>query len=217
MPQMARQCKNFGELKIYWAENYNVKVAEEIAKLDFKSVQEAMIGVETVLKEFPPAMRFLKEFSTYNQGLMTCARGLGIINFNSKYFSDRRRLLSTLDAGVRSGYYHKNMNPFSAGGHEAGHIVEDWLIDKLGGTAGDLLTRKFPQKIIEETYLRLLKTFKTPNEVRTLIQLKLEIAKYSLKNPSECLALVISDCVANQEKATILSRAIWERIKEELN
>ena len=47
--------------------------------------------------------------------------------------------------------------------------------------------------------------------------MKREISKYALKSLSECISEAISDYVANGENASILSKEIWKRLKEELN
>ena len=52
LPKGVGLCKTFDEIKLYWADNYNVKVADEIAKLHFGAVRAAMSGVEAVLEEF---------------------------------------------------------------------------------------------------------------------------------------------------------------------
>ena len=89
-PQAVNNIKSFEDLKLYWAENYNVKVSEGIGKLHFESVKTVLVGVETVLKEFPPAMRHLREFGLLDTSLMTTERGNGKINFNPEYFNARR-------------------------------------------------------------------------------------------------------------------------------
>ena len=97
-----------------------------------------------------------------------------------------------------------------------GHIVEDWLIEKYGGSAQDVKSRAFPEKWILEAYAKATQTFHN-KEFMTLEQLKEEIGKYATKNPSECLATAISDYFTNGERASLLSRFIWQRLKEELN
>ena len=209
-------CKTFEEFKLYWAENYNVKVSEELSKLHFKSVQTAAAGVEAVLKEFPPAGRYLKELTTLEAGIMTTTRFYGKINFNPRYFLAEDKIAGVIVAGVENGFYPKNMTISGAGAHEMGHIIEDWLIDKCGGSAQDVKSRAFPEKWILEAYAKAIQTFQK-KEFRTLEQLKEEIGKYAIKNPSECLATALSDYFMNGEQAALLSRTIWQRLKEELS
>lgn len=217
-PQTVGKCKTFDELKIYWAENYNVKADDSIAKLHFGSVQAAMNGVETVLKEFPPAIRFLKEFSTRPESLMTTVRGRGIINFAPECFSDEQKLLATLANGVKSGFYIKNANPLSAWAHEAGHIIEDWLIDKYDGNvldAQEIKRREQARRIVQ-------RAFSIAKEIpegtgKTISQLKVEISLNANDiKISECLASAVADYVTNEQNSALLSQCIWRVLKKEL-
>ena len=209
-------CKTFGELKTYWAENYNVTIQDTVKKLHFESVKLACAGIEAVLKEFAPAGRHLKEFDVLNAGIMTTTRFKGKINFNPEYFSDGEKSANAIAAGVEGGFYPKNMATAGAGAHEMGHIIEDWLTKKYGGSAADVQSRIFPEKWILEAYAKVIQTFQK-KEFKSLKQLQKEIAEYATKNPSECLATAISDYFTNKDKAELLSRFIWQRLKEELN
>ena len=147
---------------------------------------------------------------------MTSSRGRGIINFNPEYFSNRQKLLNTLAVGVKSHFYIKNATPVSVGAHEAGHIVEDWLIDKYN--AGDVSSRVLPEMLIKEAYISLLQTYKSPDEVKQLGQLTKEISRNAnVNNFSECLADAVSDLMTNRENASQLSVAIYQRLKKELD
>ena len=210
-------CKTFEEFKLYWADNYNVKVSEELGKLDFKSVQTAATGIEAVLKGFPPAGFHLKEFNVLrNSAVMSTARGLGKIYFNPDYFTEAETLAATIAAGVKSGFYPANMTPFGAGAHEAVHIVEDWLIEKYNEHK-DTKLRIVPTKIIQRAYMRAMKNFRTVEEFKSLDVLRAEICGHALKyNTSECLADGGSDYMTNKQNSALLSRMIWEVLKGEL-
>ena len=215
-PQTVGKCKTFDELKMYWAENYNVKVDDSIAKLHFGSVQAAMNGVEAVLKEFPPAMRFLKEFGLHSGGLMTTVRGRGIIYFDPESFSNADNIISEIQAGIEKGFYPKNMSVFGVGAHEAGHIVEDWLIDKSGAPK-DVNLRIVPRRIVSEAYASALKTIRASGRFKTSKELIGEICTHALKyNESECVADAIADYKINKENAALMSRNISQRLKKEL-
>ena len=217
-PRTASECKSFDDLKTYWAENYNVKVSDEIATLHFESVREACRGIERVLNEFPPAGRYLKELALNDaDGLMTTSRFAGKINFNPAYFTDKVKITAEIHAGVVSGFYPKNMTVFGAGAHEMTHIVEDWLIDKSDlPKVADL--RIMPKRIVLEAYVQIIKTFGTAEEVRTLNQLRAEISRHARRyNFSECLADAAVDYLTNGQMAALLSKGIWKRLKETLN
>ena len=192
-----------------------MKVDDAIGKLHFDSVRQALAGVEAVLKEFPPAMRYLKEFGLLNESIMTTERGNGKINFNPEYFNNVEKLTATLAAGVRSGFYPKNMTIFGAGAHEAGHIVEDWLLAKYG--VDNVSSRIVPQKVVLEAYMEVMRRLARAGEFKSLQQLKIEIAGYAIKNDSECMALGISDYETNEISSANLSIEIWRRLKKELS
>ena len=189
-----------------------MKVNDEIATLHFESVRAALSGVEAVLKEFPPAGSFLKEFGLLNEALMTTERG--IINFNPEYFTDERKFTATIDAGVRVGYYPKNMTAAGVGAHEMGHIVEDWLIKKHKETS-DVRLRILPRKLIRAAYQRAIAT--PEGKGKSIEQLKTEIAVHaSEENASECLSDAVCDYFTNATKAALLSRILWGILKEDL-
>ena len=176
-----------------------------------------MSGVEAVLGEFPSAGFHLKEFNVLrNSAVMSTARFSGRINFNPEYFSNAGKLAATIEAGVKSRLYPKNMSVFGAGAHEAGHIVEDWLITKYGGTAADVSSRVFPEKWVREAYIQAMKTFNSIEEFKTLPQLRESVSRNARRlNFCECLADAIADYIINTNQAALLSREIWLRIKKE--
>ena len=208
------KCRNFEELKTYWSDNYNVKIGDELSKLHFETVRQAMGGIEAVIKEFEPAVAHLKEMRLLEVGLMSTVRGKGVINFNPEYFSDMNRLLDELNAGAKVGYYHKNMSVLSVGAHEAGHILEDWLIAK-SGDAKDVSLRIVPRKIVREAYKHAIQT--VAGKGKTIGELKNQICTHALKeNNSECLADAISDYITNGSNAALISIEIWRTLKGEM-
>ena len=204
--------ETFDELKLYWAENYNVEVVAEIAKLNFEAIRAAMSGIETVLEEFPQAGFFLKELNVLSDALMSTWREHGKIYFNPEIFSSAEKVKDTIAAGVKSRLYPKNMTVVGAGAHEAGHIVEDWLIKKFRSV--HTTYRPVPRRLIQEAYQNVILT--SEGKSKSLKKLTEEISDYALENPSECLATAISDYITNGKDASVISRAIWVRLKEEL-
>ena len=213
-PSNTGNCNTFKELQSYWADNYNVKMGDELSKLHFETVKGACRGIEVVLKEFPPAINFLKAMGVLEVGMMSTVRGKGIINFNPEYFSDTNRLLDEIKTGIKVGYYHKNMKVLSVGAHEAGHILEDWLISK-NGEPKNVSLRIVPRKIVCEAYKRAIQTVE--GKGKTIGELKNQICKHAFtENNSECLADAVSDYITNRSNATLLSLEIWRTLKEEL-
>ena len=197
--------------------NYNVKVGETISKLHFETVRQAMGGIETVIKEFPPAGKFLQEIEVRRLKVMTTEYGgryvgkPNKINFNPDYF-DKAEHLSGMVMGATTSYHPKNTGIFEIGAHEMGHILEDWLAYKYNGTYQELKNRIFARKIVQGAYSRAKLT-----EGKNIAQMKAEISEYAGENLSECIAEAVSDYVANGENAALLSKEIWKRLKEELN
>ena len=211
-PQVVTGCKTFDELKLYWSDDYNVKISDDVGKLHFESVREALRGVEAILNDFLPAGRFLKEISVRSGDLMTTIREHGIINFAPEYFSDGTEISKAIANGVRLGFYPKNMTVYGAGAHEMTHIVEDWLNDKHKVPLTGF--RALPRRFIQEAYLEAItKPEGKGKSLKTLIK---EIAGYATKNPSECLATAVSDYKTNGANSALLSVEIWRRLKEEL-
>ena len=214
VPKGVGLCKSFDEIKLYWADNYKVKVVDEIGKLNFEAVRAAMSGVEAVLEEFPQARSFLREFNVFSSGLMSTWRGHSKIYFNPEYFSNISTLISIITNGIKTGYYPKNMNVLGAGTHEAGHIVEDWLREKHNENTETLL-RILPRKLIREAYQQAALHVEGKN--KSIEQMRSEISTHaSLENLSECLADAICDYIINDAKAALLSREIWNVLKGEL-
>lgn len=115
--------------------------------------------------------------------------------------------------GASTGYYIKNVTPFSVGAHEAGHTVEDWLINKHG--VGNITSRILPRKLIREAYARAIQT--AEGKGKTISQLKAEISIYALKeNNSECLSEALADYIVRGTDAALLSKEILNVLRMEL-
>ena len=139
-------------------------------------------------------------------------RGHGKIYFNPEIFSSAEKVTAEIVEGAKKGYYPKNMTAIGVGAHEAGHIVEDWLIKKFNSVHTEY--RPTPRRLIHEAYQNAILT--PDGKGKSLDALKKDVAKYALENPSECLASAVSDYIINAENAAILSRMIWQRLKDEI-
>ena len=213
-PKEVSICKTFDELKIFWAENYNVKVSETVGNLHFDSVRTACAGIEGVIKEFLPAGQRLDEIGTKRSGVMCAEYGGAVnkINFNPAYF-DIPEHLSGMIMGTETGFHPKNTGILEAGSHEMGHILEDWLNHKHDGTFQDLKKHLQARQLIQRAFAEAKKKQKG----KTITQMKEEISEYATTNIAECLAESVADYIANGEQAALLSRQIWRELKKELN
>ena len=200
-------CKDFEQLQYYWASNYNVKMNEPVKKLDFACVNLVLQGVERVLREFPAAGLYFRELAVNNRAIMSVEEG--VMFFNAEWFSQPKALQMAFIEDARSGFHPKNTTLKESGSHEAGHFVEQALIDKRDG---EKIRRTHATALVKEAYNRI-----QSHSNKDLRQLRSEISMYANKNVSECLAEAISDYVANGENAAELSREIWKMLKEELS
>ena len=188
--------------------------------MHFETVRQAMCGIEAVIKEFEPAGKFLQEIDVRRLKVMTTEYGgryIGKpnkINFNPDYF-DKVENLSGMIMDSKTGYHPKNTGIFETGSHEMGHILEDWLTYKYKGTFQELKNRIFARKVVQDAYSRA--KLSEEGRGKNILQMKLEISRYSNENVSECIAEAVSDYIANGENAALLSKEIWKRLKEELN
>lgn len=202
----------FDELQVYWRENYNVEVADEIRSLDFDSVCLAMQGVEEVLNRFPKAARFFKAFeadATLSDNVIMGTEFEGQIKFNSRIFSDKAWLKTRAKKDRESGFHPKNTGIREYGAHEAGHILVRAFIDKCGGDSGDWNDDTSAWRI-------LIRAWGALGESVHIKETRCEISKYALKNASETIAEAVSDYTRNGDAAAKLSKEIWRMLGEEL-
>ena len=132
-PTLPVKSRQFIEFQNYWKKTYNVKVSDDLAKLDFETVQEAANGIEYILKRFPAAAHEITEFRVVTDGKIMSTSYTGQIAFNPIYFKNAEFLKKTVKANADSGYHPKNTQIFHYGAHEAAHLIEIALIKKYGG------------------------------------------------------------------------------------
>ena len=216
--------RNFNDLQVALAERYGLSFDDSVRKLDFEAVKPASIGVATIIDEFPNAKEMFKGLSTNNNGMM-CASFSGLINFNPKYFTDKKVIESKMKEGAESGFHPKNATVLGCAAHEAGHILERMLIQIAHPRAtNDLYERssaieewnkcKQAQRVISEACKRAKKT--PEGKGLNNATLKSNVSMYAMKNASECLAECVCDYTDNRNNANILSRMVWDVLKEEL-
>lgn len=192
-----------------------MKVADSLKTLRFESVKKVCEGIETVMQNFPPAVSFLNELTVQRSGIdgiMTTTRQRGGISFSPEYFSNEAKMLDAIKAGVKTGYYPPKTGLKGIGAHEAGHIIEDWLMAQYG--IKDVGSRTMARKITCDAYKRAVKT--PEGKGKSVSRLKIGISNYANEGSlSECLAEALSDYITNGKDAAVLSREIWQVLKEE--
>ena len=187
-------------------------MSDAIESLDFNSVKNTAYGVEIMINEFPQAKNTFAGFDIGKSGV-ACASFNGKISFNPKYYNDAKNLQCMIQ-GNTTGFHPKNTGIIEIGSHEMGHILELALINKYNGGVWSWSECTEAKKIVSEG-CKLAK--KLPDgKGKVNATLKREISGYAMQNASECMAEAVADYVANKEKASVLSRVIWNLLKGEL-
>lgn len=217
--------QTFSELRSYMEGTYSMVIDQSVDLLDFESVKEGAQGIEYVIKEFPQAKTSFKGIGTNKNGLM-CAGYDGVINFNPNYYKTRKMALYShgIGEGIRpSGMHPNGNNCFGSGAHEAGHILEKAIVDKINGGESPLGEIQWIDMTVTKAIVSdACKIAKKLPECRGMRnnELKNQISKYagekSNYSASETLAEAVCDCALNGDKASPLSKEIWKILKKEL-
>lgn len=216
-PQRAEECADYNELFQYYKKTYDVDFDSSVKRLDFESVKEGMHGIELVIDEFPKAKGTLKRISTENSGVM-CASYSGTINFDPSYYKDRQSAVNA--SRSTSGFHPKGNNVVSTASHEMGHLLERTLIEQRNTDSSDLIGklewRNCTQaKLVVSEACKAAKKTADGKGLRNS-QLKKGVSGYATTDDSECLAEAVADYIINRDKASVLSRMIWNILKREL-
>ena len=214
-PTLPVKSRQFIEFQNYWKKTYNVKVSDDLAKLDFETVQEAANGIAHILKRFPAAAHEITEFRLVTDGKIMSTSYTGQIAFNPIYFKNAEFLKKTVKANADSGYHPKNTQIFHYGAHEAAHLIEIALIKKYGGGLAEWKSHVQACRCVIRAYGDIVKAAEAPGK---LLNYKEEISRYAVDyGVAECLADAVMDYVANEKSksAAELSRAIWSFLEVE--
>lgn len=206
------ECKDFDEMKFYWASKYNIGVSDDIAKLHFEAVREAMQGVENIIEKFPKAGMHLHSFLADEKKGVMSASYYGAISFNPSFFDDIKHL-QIMVMGPKKATHPKNTGIREAGSHEMAHIIERYLIAKNKGYSSDWGKCTYAKKLVSEACKEAKKTAEGKGKLND--QLISEICWYASYNKSECMAEAVADYEANTNAASLLSRIIWKLLERE--
>lgn len=117
---------DFTNLSQIISNRYGVTLDSEIFNLNFEGVRGAMVGVDSVVEDFPDVGRFIKKIETDSSGVMSCSGDS--ITFNPQYFRDITNLKNECIKQSQNKWWIPNSSIESIGAHEAGHGVEWTLI-----------------------------------------------------------------------------------------
>lgn len=210
---------DFDELCRYMHEKYNAEIYEDVTKLDFDTVKQSLIGIESVIAEYPEVGKIIETVKTSNFGVMSCTGST--ITFNPAYYYNGNDLLDKCQAASQMGTWINNCSPRTIGAHEAGHGVE-WLLiqnnpyydyDFQKNVAWNTCSEA--KLIVKEAINNLKKTPYGKGKKKT--DLIGAISKYALESDSETLAEAFHDVYANGEKANPLSIEIKKITEEKMN
>lgn len=208
--------KSFNQLESYLKQTYNVDVADDVKKLDFKAVAESTKGIETVLNEFPQAKGSFTSMYVGKHGVMSVGY-TGNVGFNQAFYH-KYSVVDKAMSKVERGFHPANSSVLTTGSHEAGHILELALLDKRGLDPimkvlayNDCSEAK---RVVSEACKAAKKT--PEGKGKRVAQLIADVSGYAQHDRSECLAECVADYVANGKKSSVLSREVWKILKREL-
>jgi hypothetical protein len=206
------ECKTFDEFRLYMKDRFNVSVDEQLRGLDVKAMTESAAGMEKVLSDFPELKNHFKGFLATSEDCIMATAADGSIKYNSLVYKSYKNVLHELN---RNSFLVKGINVFGAGAHEAGHLAEVALVNRipsLSERATAWKTYAEARRIVGEACNLARKTA----EGRGLSDevLKKNISGYAGTIDPECLAEAVGDYYLHGTKAQILSKMIYKLLKE---
>ena len=202
---------DFSDLSQKIMSKYGVTLDTTVQSLDFDGVRGAMVGVESVIKDFQDVGNFLKKIETCTSGVMSCSGDK--ITFNPKYFTDIKGLKEACKKSSTSRWWIQNSSIESIGAHEAGHGVE-WALIQANPAYSYSFERTLAwnncteaQNIVSQACKNIKKTpYGKGKKKAELIE---SISRYASSDASETLAEAFADLYANKSKANPLSQEIY--------
>lgn len=219
--QSLAEAQNFEELRDFMKKNYDVEIDKGVSKLDFMSIHEGAQGIEYVLSKFPNSWMALKKVACEDRDvdtIMATSYQDAAIYFNNRYYKTREDAKKANES--TSGWNPRNSNCYGTGAHEAGHILEKFIIDLYNNGDETLGRREWAKetqakRIVNAAFKKLKQ--EPENKLLKKNEAKEAISGYAKdsRSASECLAEAVEDYALNKDKAAPLSRCIWEELKGE--
>lgn len=199
---------DFTALDKYLQSQYNISVDDAVKSLDFDTVKSSLVGVESVIKEYPGLADSITKITTSKGGVMSCTGEK--ITFNPHYFSDGNKLAESCKKQSESRFWIPNASPESIGAHESAHAIEWMMIKKNSGAyqydwqridAWNKCTEA--KKLVSQACKNIKKT--PYGKGKKNAELIGGISRYGQETASETMAEAFADVYANGEKANPLS------------
>ena len=213
-----KEASDFDTLSNYLNTTYGITMADEVKQLNFQSIRSSLIGVESVIKEYPDVGILLKNAVTTTSGVMACTGAE--LKFNPQYFTDYQQLVKISKQQSTTGYWVKNATLESLGAHEAGHGVEWALIQANPSYTYDyqkILSWNDcteAKAIVSQACKNIKKT--SYGKRKTNQELIESISQYACQTRSETMAEAFADVYANGSNANPLSVEIKRLTQEQM-
>ncbi len=201
---------DFPSLSKYMASKYAIQLHSSIEGLDFNTVKSAIIGVESVIKEYPDVGKYLTTGLVSNSGVMSCTGSK--LSFNPDYFCDDTKLSQTCKDMSDVSFWVKNASVASIGKHEAGHGVEWAIILANTNYTNEYERVQAWNNCTEARKIVLAACSNIKNTEygrgKRMTELVSAISTYALESDSETMAEAFADVYANGDNANPLSKEI---------
>lgn len=200
--------KDFSALDNYLQSQYNISVDDAVKSLDFDTVKSSLVGVESVIEEYPGLADSITQITTSKGGVMSCTGEK--ITFNPHYFSNNTKLVEGCKRMSASRFWIPNASPESIGAHESAHAIEWMMLQKNSGAyqydwrridAWNKCTEA--KKLVSQACKNIKKT--PYGKGKKNAELIGGISRYGQESASETMAEAFADVYANGEKANPLS------------
>ncbi len=216
----AMSAKDWNELNSVASAN-GIHLKDSLKTIPLETAKTALAGVIDVSEQFPQADKkfFSLGAERENNSSMAWASFSNGITVNSKYYSSQEKL----DACVKEDFSSKftaSSQPRGLTAHEAGHMLEAALINKkYNGEAGYAALSDWNKSTLASSIVsRASKNVKKTAEgkgMKIADQIK-QVSRYAAANRSETLAECVADCITNGNNAKLLSKEVWNILKQEL-
>lgn len=199
---------DFLTLDKYLQSQYNISVDDAVKALDFDTVKNALVGCESVIKEYPGLADSITKITTSKGGVMSCAGEK--ITFNPHYFSNNTKLVEDCKRMSARRWWIPNASPESIGAHESAHAIE-WMMLKKNSVAYQYDWQRIDawnkcteaKKLVSQACKNIKKT--PYGKGKRNAELIGGISRYGQENASETMAEAFADVYANGENANPLS------------
>lgn len=195
---------------------------------DFKGIRDSIYGVESVLREFPEAVKYLPgmRLGADDADPNTYAYANSANNsvtLGSALYMNYKTVGALMQSDVEAGFHPKGSTSMSVSQHETGHLISYAAARKLGYDILDVNRRNAAMReIVERAYSRApIQGWLQRQGHNTVYKAKNTISGYAqyaqyrggIVNWNETVAEAVSDYMSNRSRANPFSRQIVRELK----